>query len=397
MATVTKRKWSYNGQSREAWQVQYIDRAGRQQRKGGFKLKKDAERYKLKVETELEAGRHIAPRDSVVMSEMLDQFIKYLETQHDKGMIGRGYIDRVRVDVRAARAFMGAKLVSDITWQDVEAYEAELRTHRAYGGTKPLAQTTITNRLDVLGTVFGWGVRRGYAARNVVPDAKAEIGSRPRQHIKRFDTSTIKQLIASMEKRRFREMTRTWLQNRAIVFIALACGLRKGEILALSWDDIDLERGSIRVRHNLTPYDILKAPKTPSGVRSVPLPERVADAIRDYRPHVVTDSRGLIFRTFNGRNNYSSLSHQWIDILKNAELKGLRFHALRHYAGSSWLVSGMSLPEASRLLGHANPAITAQIYAHALETEEMQTTKMDAAMRLIEPAHALPIAQELHK
>jgi integrase len=164
-------------------------------------------------------------------------------------------------------------------------------------------------------------------------------------------------------------------------------------------DAIDLERRSISVVQSLTETDEIRPPKTASGVRQVSMPTIVAAAFLDWFPHMLDDARGLIFRSNSGGNflKGSLFYEKWSTLLERAGIertaRGWRhFHALRHYAGSAWIDAGATIPEVSRLLGHANPAITAKIYAHALTPSDHHAPLIErCSLALLEP----PIAQPL--
>ena len=73
MASVAKRKWTYQGKAREAWVVRYKDRGGAH-RSRQFDLKKDADAYKRKVENELEAGTHVALGQTLTIAALYDRY-----------------------------------------------------------------------------------------------------------------------------------------------------------------------------------------------------------------------------------------------------------------------------------------------------------------------------------
>ena len=124
----------------------------------------------------------------------------------------------------------------------------------------------------------------------------------------------------------------------------------------------------------------------------------VMAALIEYRPHVVTDSRGLIFRSRRGGDvMVKNLYRMWHHVLDKAGLRTRHFHALRHFAGSSWLAAGLPLPEVSRLLGHANSFVTAQIYSHVVSESNYRPSQVASALADVAPSPTLLIAQELRK
>jgi len=188
---------------------------------------------------------------------------------------------------------------------------------------------------------------------------------------------------------------------RAVIYLAAFCGLRTGEILALRW--CDLAGGVVSVTQSLDWFDTLKGPKTKAGVRVVPLPSLVLAALEAYRPHVVMDARGLIFRTIKGKVlGRAALPQKWHPILERAGLprtdRGWRhFHALRHFAGSAWLDAGMPLADVSKLMGHANPQITAEIYMHSIQPTQHRSPLLEQCAANLLALPAPNFTQELRK
>lgn len=395
MASVAKRKWTHRGVTKEAWVVRYKDKGGAH-RSRQFDLKKDADSYRRQVENEIDSGTHVARSESRTVAQAIDEYLDDIARRHREGKCGRGYKIAAASNLAYAEKIIGGLLIRDLTWQSVEAYYHELQRTKSNFG-KPLSKTTIVNFMSQLGTMIGFSVRRGYAARNVVTDAKREIGSSAPDRIATFTRAEVKALMVALENYEQGYQERVRIQMRAMVYLAAACGLRKGEIAGLTWDAIDVEQGVVHVRQSLTPYDELKPPKTRSSVRSVPLPVAVAAALDAYRPHVVADDRGLIFRSRRGGEIIRfNMYRGWWRFLDRAGLPRRHFHALRHFAGSAWLDAGLPLTEVSRLLGHASPAVTAQVYAHAISDTNYRPPEVSAAAALIAPPIAL-IAQEMRK
>jgi integrase len=183
-----------------------------------------------------------------------------------------------------------------------------------------------------------------------------------------------------------------------MVYLAVFCGLRKGEILALKRDSFDFDQGLVHVREALTQEDGLKGPKTRSGVRDVPLPPAAVKALEAWFPLCTTDDRGLIFRTKNGTMLADSDFYKWTwhPLLRRAGLepKGgrgyLHFHALRHYAGSAWLAANVPITDVSSLLGHKNVAITMQVYSHTIVGGHHRGEMLHRVTAQVLPPLALP-------
>jgi integrase len=170
----------------------------------------------------------------------------------------------------------------------------------------------------------------------------------------------------------------------AFVQLGLLHGMRLGETVGLKWGDVDFRKGTVHVRRTLAENirtgkrSLDNTPKTRSSQREIPLSRLVLDALRQHRdrlgaiPHserlVFTDAKGGPLRRSNSRRRV------WLPLLKRAKLAGLgfRFHDTRHTAATTQLAKGTAVPTVSGMLGHASPAVTMQVYAHALPSAQRE-------------------------
>ena len=182
---------------------------------------------------------------------------------------------------------------------------------------------------------------------------------------------------------------------RALWVTALATGLRQGELLALRWEDVDLDgRKTLRVRHTLARVDgklELLQPKTDRSRRSVSLPEVVVTALRAHRTRqrmerLVAGSRwqdtGHVFATTIGTPiEAARVTRSFALALERAGLAHIRFHDLRHAAATFLLAQGFTLEDVKNLLGHSSIVLTSNTYGHVLEQRHHQVARgMDAVL-----------------
>lgn len=392
MASVRKREWiAPNGKLKTAYQVRYTDPTTGRTPARTFTLRKDADAFMRKVEREIEDGVHIARSTSRTVAATIAEFCADLDRRADEGQIGAGYAAQTRRALDYAVPIIGGVVMADMKWQDVEGYGRKLRTVTSKQHNRKLSNATIRVYLHSLNAAVAYGVRRGYAVRNVVPDAIKELGAMPARGIETFTVDEMRQIVGAIENRSPKQTRRGQAFLRAATYLGAMCGLRRGEILALTWEAIDFRRALVHVRHSITPEDVVKGPKTAAGRRSVPMPAMVAAALRTWEPFVVPEQRGLIFRSRTGgawqdATFYRDTWHPLLDragIASDREYGHRHFHALRHFAGSAWLDAGVPLPEVSRLLGHANMAITARIYSHAVAEVHHRAAILDTCAGLL--------------
>ncbi len=188
-----------------------------------------------------------------------------------------------------------------------------------------------------------------------------------------LDLEQAKQLIAS---------TRS-LRMKCLLHVALV-GLRRGELLALRWRNVNFEKGELRVEHSLSHIPnpetghcefVETDPKTEAGRRVVNLPEFVIEVLREYREHQLMQrahssqwqEKDLVFCTRDGgyvepQNVYNTFKL----LLEAAGLPDMRFHDLRHSVISIWLAMGVNPKVVQELAGHSDIRITLNVYGHVL-------------------------------
>lgn len=160
----------------------------------------------------------------------------------------------------------------------------------------------------------------------------------------------------------------TWLY--ALVVLAVGAGMRLGEMIALTWQDVDLERGTVRVQRTVEEIGArqrLKDVKTRSGRRLVDLPGFVVDALREHRSKVAVD---LVLPGHKGRwlrrRKLTREGSLYRRILQRAGLSYVPPHSLRHVHGSLLLLVGVPTKVVQERLGHASIKTTSDIYQSLL-------------------------------
>jgi integrase len=181
-----------------------------------------------------------------------------------------------------------------------------------------------------------------------------------------------------------------WLH--AIVMVALGTGMRRGELLALRWKDVDLDGAKLRVAQALEETAKLglqfKSPKTKYGRRTITLPSSTVAVLREHLKATLERrlmlGQGkvdmgdlLVFATWDNKiQSPNGMSKKWRKVVHTAKLKAT-FHSLRHTHASGLIAAGVDVLSISRRLGHGSPAITLGVYGHLFKPDDCAATAID--------------------
>ena len=160
-----------------------------------------------------------------------------------------------------------------------------------------------------------------------------------------------------------------------LLLLELSTGLRRGEICALQWDDLNLRTGELWIErqvHRVKGKLVTSPPKTKAGNRSVILPAPVLNVLKAYKE---TMSSRWMFPSpvsEDSPRDPAAVRKRLQTVLERAECKKIRFHDLRHTFSTVALEHGMDIKTLSTIIGHVSSSTTLNIYAHV--TDEMRRT-----------------------
>jgi integrase len=202
----------------------------------------------------------------------------------------------------------------------------------------------------------------------------------PKREIAPLDAAQVQKLIKAAKKDRL----------YALYVLAIATGLRQGELFALRWCDVDLNRKVVSVRFTLVETGserFLAEPKSAKSRRQVDLPQFAVDALVDHRKRMLAEgfagSEWVFCDTCGGQLRRSNvIRNSFKPILKRAKLRNLRFHDLRHTSATLLLSQGVHPKIVQERLGHSQISLTLDTYRHVLPTMQVEAAgKMDQLLK----------------
>jgi integrase len=378
--SVRKRKWTTRkGEEKEAWVVSY--RLNGKQHIETFERKKEADARHAQIKVEIKQGTHVAPSTSITVAEAAELWITACEARG----LERTTTDHYRVHVRLHIVpLIGTRKLTDMSAASVRPFEDVLRSTRS----AVLTQKVLTS----LSSIVSDAQERGLCSRNVVADLRRNRRGKQHGRSKRklqvrvdIPTPSEVQAIVNNAKPRY----------RALFIVAAFTGLRASELRGLCWADVDLKRNELHVRQRADIRNVIGPPKSHAGRRTVPFGKHVGNALRE---HKLQSGGGgeLVFPNSKGGIVCLSpiikhLKHAGIAarvVTADGKPKYTGLHSLRHFY-ASWCINrkvdgGRELPPkvVQERLGHANIAMTLDIYGHLFPRGD-DSGELDAAEGLL--------------
>jgi integrase len=254
---------------------------------------------------------------------------------------------------------LGGLRLADLTPFHVEDFYAELK--RAAVGAPSRHQA---------GMVLVTALRHAVRLRLIPANPAAEV-AKPKLQDREMVILTddqVRVFLAAARRSRY----------YALFTLAVATGMRQGELLALQWEDVDFVNSTVTVRRTVLRVKgrfVIKEPKTKASRRTMTVPPFAMDALHLHRKKMV--ARGYadrpVFCSLQGgiMSAQNLRTRTFKPILERAGLPDMRFHDLRHTHASTLLSKGKSIKAVSRRLGHSNATTTLHVYAHVLPGDDL--------------------------
>lgn len=318
--------------------------------------------------------------------------LRALKGEQDAGLNGRRqklarYVTTWLEQRDPRRPSAGVRQLRYTTWA---GYEARMRRHilptlgnlelrrvtpdHVRGALARLAEsglspTTVACTRDTLATILGRAVKDRLIPFNAAAAVDSVQRAKAHQYV----------LDAKQATAFLRAAVGDPLE--ALFVVTLHVGLRQSEVLGLQWDDLDLDRATLTVRHalarvkgqGLQTFD----PKTTASGATIPLPPNAVVALRAHRERVIADGRlpaGYVFATGIGTPISASnmLRSSFYPLCERAGIPtrpGLRFHDLRHSCGSLLVQAGVRPKDVQAILRHSKVSTTMDLYVHSYDED----------------------------
>jgi integrase len=297
-------------------------------------------------------------RLGVVPTLTVASFLEFWLDDVIGGEVTAGTLHEYHTRVKRIIPVLGRIRLDRLTAADVQ------RLSKVLAANYPRSPKTRNHTLATLRQALRWAVGADMIVRS------------PAEYVKGPKLSPVKvdDTLLAEEAKAVLAAAATDVELGAFWWLAVAYGLRIGELMAMRWSDIDFAEDEMTVRRATT--------KSDAGHRTLPLTPEAKRVLQEHRstgPTIVAPLAGYVFHRDNGQQLYHQLVHnRWNDLLRRASIKHVcrncdsddrcsssvrRFHTSRHTAATMLLEAGVELEVVSAILGHSNIGITADIYA----------------------------------
>ena len=337
MAGIRKRTWTNKSGKHTCYEINCVIN-GIQVRKSGYKTKQAAQDDLDKVTKEYSSGVTIA----TLAHDYLERHCE-LNCKSSTKMLYENYLKVNLADIKRLRA-------RDLKKRDIENLVLQLKT-------KGLQNKTINGIVTLLQAILNYGVDNGFLAVNPILKFKKLPQVKPQIHF-----------LNETQQKVFLEQAKNCPETYYTFFYtALKTGMRRGELLALEWSDIDFNNAKIWINKQIY-RGVTQSTKT-GKERYVDMPHSLIDVLIEHKKHGVlskyvfhTDGKPL--HAWNMEETYFKpllkRCNKYLD--SDNQIIKLRFHDLRHSYASYLLSNGVPVKYVQERLGHATARMTLDVY-----------------------------------
>lgn len=337
----------------------------RQVTKSGFPSQKAAAEARAEAKTTYSDPEVSIEYGRMTVAEWLTTWMQIRTDPHGRKPLRASTAACYQAHIDAAwEPKIGHVRLRDLTGSQIESVHRHLRK-------SGVTEATVLRYHATLSGALNYAYRKGYIARN--PLDRVELGEVTRHE----------QTIWTLDQwRTFENGTKTD-RLYALYRLAVDSGMRRGELLGLRWQDVNLDAGTVTVSVSLVHVgnDVVEStPKTKAGTdRTVHLTTATLTALRTWRAKQAADQLAagelwtgtdrVFTDTLGGDLVPKTIYQQFIRKVTALELPRMRFHDLRHLSATIGGAAGETPKEMSKRLGHSDPAFTQRVYQHIWEDQ----------------------------
>lgn len=363
---------------------------------------KDAQRVLDEMTAELKSGLKV-DADKMTFRQFSLEFIKAKETA---GHIQNRTIEDYRSKIEFINEIVGNAPLKSFDAHAVECLYSEIRKRRIEQGYK-CGNTTLRSYHILVKAIFEKAVSYDYILRN--PCDKVEAPKKDavnRRSLETPDASRLLKCLDACEAEAMRAINEK--ESRQIAWgvdverdslkgvfgvsclvavrLGLATGMRLGEVLGLTWGNVNLVTCSIQVTRSLDRKQKLNPPKSNAGIRTVSIDVETMRHLAAWKElqirlfdslYVdVSDDFPVICTGVASFVSLSNFERWWREWRSSNGFEGLKFHELRHTQATQLLANGVDIKTVQSRLGHANASLTLNTYAHALPQNDKKAAEL---------------------
>ena len=290
---------------------------------------------------------------------LLTEWLENYQKEHVKARTYQRYRGLISMHISPS---LGEKKITELGRKEIQEFLATQKKDGNLRNGEKLSATSTNMMLTLLNLAFEYACDMEYVEENpCVRVRRVKSESKKIEAFTREEQKAIEKTIEGSEDRRLHG-----------ILLCLYSGLRIGELLALTWNDVDLERGVIKVtktvyreRDENGEWQLFEdLPKTKASDRVIPLPEYMVEVLRQdlasaRSQYVVENKKGE-------RMSIRSCQYLFEKLTERAGARKLNFHALRHTFATRAIECGMDVRTVADLMGHKNASITLNRYAHCM-------------------------------
>jgi integrase len=366
------------------WQLDYKDQAGKRRAKQ-FRTKSEAVAVETTVRSEIAAGVHVADAASITVREAADLWLQRAQTEALEASTIKQY--REHIEIHIVPSLGGTKL-SRLTKPAIENFRDQLLDTRS----RALTRKVLTSLKGVLTEAQ----RRGLINQNVAAGTKVSM---PKRHEDEVEIPAKEEIRAIIDKAGELWPAESGLPWRSFVVVALFTGARLSELRGLTWDNVPLASGYIRIRQRADFRGALGAPKSKAAKRDIPLSPMALNALKAWRLARPRHPGNFVFPNDDGAIPSSSSIYKtvWFPLLRGIGLMDHResargnrveaprytFHSLRHTAASLFIEQGWTPKKVMTVMGHSSIQMTFDLYGHlwkSLEDDAKAMAQIEARL-----------------